>query len=150
MRTVIVHAVFIAIVLAAGLLAGAGAMPGAWYEGLQKPFLQPPPWVFGPVWTVLYILIAIAGARTWLRAPASGRMQAWFAQMILNYLWPHAFFGLQSAGLGLLVIVPLLGLILAFIFASRREDKVSAWLFLPYALWTGFATLLNAGIFLMN
>lgn len=150
MKKILIHAVFILAVLSAGILTGAGNMPGPWYATLEKPFFQPPSWLFAPVWTVLYVLIAVAGARTWLAAPASGRMQIWFAQMALNFLWSPAFFGQQSPGLGLFVILPLLALIIIFIAASRRPDPPAAWLFAPYALWTAFATLLNAAILLMN
>lgn len=150
MRKIVVHALFIVLVLAAGILTGVSNLPGPWYDGLNKPFFQPPSWLFSPVWTVLYILIAIAGARTWLAAPASGRMQIWFAQMALNFLWSPAFFGQESPVLGLVVIVPLLVLIVIFIAASWNRDRIAAWLFAPYVLWTSFATLLNASIFAMN
>lgn len=150
MKSIVVHIVFVTFVLVAGVLTGVSSPLGPWFDGLQKPFFQPPPWVFGPVWTILYILIGIAGARIWMRAPASGGMQAWFAQMVLNFLWSPAFFGLQSPGLGLMVIVPLLGLIVTFIVINRTRDRVSALLFAPYALWTAFATVLNASIVLMN
>ncbi|MET3587327.1 tryptophan-rich sensory protein [Pseudorhizobium tarimense] len=125
-------------------------MPGEWYQTLEKPSFQPPPWLFGPVWTTLYVLIAIAGARTWLAAPASGRMQVWFGQMALNFLWSPAFFGAESPVLGLVVIAPLLVAIILFIRMSWSPDRVSAWLFLPYLAWVGFATLLNLSIVLLN
>lgn len=150
MKTFIIYALFIAAVLTAGILTGVSNLPGPWYDSLQKPFFQPPPWIFSPVWTVLYVMIAVAGARTWLRAPASGRMQVWFVQMVLNLLWSPAFFGMQSPGFGLTIIIPLLAFILAFIAMSRAKDPVSAWLFAPYALWTAFASVLNASIFLLN
>jgi len=150
MKTFIIYALFIATVLAAGILTGVSNLPGPWYDGLQKPFFQPPPWIFSPVWTILYVMIAVAGARTWLRAPASGRMQLWFAQMVLNLLWSPAFFGMQSPGLGLAVILPLLVLILTFIATSRTKDRTSMWLFAPYALWVAFASVLNASIVLLN
>lgn len=150
MKTFIIYALFIATVLTAGILTGVNNLPGPWYDSLQKPFFQPPPWIFSPVWTVLYVMIAVAGARTWLRAPASGRMQVWFAQMVLNLLWSPAFFGMQSPGFGLTIIIPLLAFILAFIAMSRAKDPASAWLFAPYALWTAFASVLNASIFLLN
>lgn len=150
MKTFIIYALFVVAVLTAGILTGVNNLPGPWYDGLQKPFFQPPPWIFGPVWTVLYVMIGIAGARTWLQATASGSMQVWFAQMVLNLLWSPAFFGMQSPGFGLAVILPLLVLILTFIAMSLTKDRISAWLFLPYALWTTFACVLNASIFLLN
>ncbi|MCF6369321.1 TspO/MBR family protein [Rhizobium halophilum] len=150
MKRTLTYILFIVLVVGFGALSGISNMPGEWYQTLEKPFFQPPPWLFGPVWTTLYVLIAIAGAKTWLAAPASGRMQVWFAQMALNFLWSPAFFGAESSILGLIVIVPLLVAIILFIRMSWSPDRVSAWLFLPYLAWVGFATLLNLSIVLLN
>ncbi|WP_142593799.1 TspO/MBR family protein [Pseudorhizobium endolithicum] len=150
MKKALTYILFIAVIVGLGALSGVSNMPGDWYQSLEKPFFQPPSWVFGPVWTTLYVLIAIAGARTWLQAPASGRMQVWFMQMILNFLWSPAFFGYQSPILGLVVIIPMLVAILAFIRLSWNADRISAWLFLPYAAWVSFATALNLSIALLN
>ena len=150
MRKIVVHALFIVALLAAGFAIGAGNPPGPWFEGLSKPPFQPPAWLFAPVWSLLYVLIAVAGARTWLRGAASRRMWLWLAQMALNLLWSPAFFGQQSAGLGLAVIVPLLALIAIYIAVSWRSDRVAALLFVPYGLWVAFASLLNASILVLN
>lgn len=150
MKRALTYVLFIVLVVGFGALSGVSNMPGEWYQTLEKPFFQPPPWLFGPVWTTLYVLIAIAGARTWLTAPASGRMQVWFGQMALNFLWSPAFFGAESPILGLVVIAPLLLAIILFIRMSWSADRVSAWLFLPYLAWVGFATLLNLSIVLLN
>lgn len=150
MKTVLTYILFIAIVVGLGALSGVSNMPGEWYQTLEKPFFQPPPWIFAPVWTTLYVLIAIAGARTWLAAPASARMRVWFAQMILNLLWSPAFFGAESPILGLVVIIPMLVAILAFAWFSWNQDRISGWLFVPYIAWVGFATLLNLSIVVLN
>ena len=150
MKTVLTYALFIAFVVMAGLLSGLTNMPGEWYRTLEKPFFNPPSWVFGPVWTILYVLIGIAGARIWQLSPRSAAMQVWFAQFALNMLWSPAFFGMQSPALGLVVIFPLLASVLVFIAKARRIDPLSSWLFVPYAAWVGFATVLNATLFLMN
>jgi tryptophan-rich sensory protein len=150
MKRTIVHAIFILAVVTLGSLIGLLNIPGEWYQSLQKPFFNPPNWLFGPAWTVLYILIGIAGARTWLAARSSVLMNIWFGQMALNFLWSPAFFGLQSPILGLAVIVPLLIAILAFIRVSWPIDRIAAWLFVPYALWVAFATLLNLSIVILN
>lgn len=150
MKRAITYILFIVLVVGFGALSGVSNMPGEWYQSLEKPFFQPPAWLFGPVWTTLYVLIAIAGARTWIAAPASGRMQVWFMQMILNFLWSPAFFGAQSPILGLVVIVPMLVAIGAFIRLSWTRDRVSAWLFVPYLAWVSFATLLNLSIAILN
>ncbi len=150
MKKILTYVLFIVLVVGFGALSGVSNMPGEWYQSLEQPFFQPPSWVFGPVWTTLYVLIAIAGARTWLEAPASGRMQVWFAQMVLNFLWSPAFFGSESPILGLLVIIPLLVSIIVFVRLSWNRDRVSGWLFVPYIAWVGFATLLNLSIVVLN
>jgi benzodiazapine receptor len=150
MKKILIHVLFIAVVVGLGALIGVANIPGAWYQSLAKPPFNPPNWIFGPVWSALYVLIGIAGARTWLAHPASGRMQLWFGQMALNFLWTPAFFGAESTILGLIVIVPLLAAILVFIRASWHRDRISALLLMPYAVWVGFATLLNVSLFVLN
>lgn len=150
MRKIIIHVVFIAAVAGLGILSGFMNLPGEWYQSLQKPFFNPPAWVFAPAWTTLYVLIGIAGARAWIRAPASAAMQIWFAQLLLNLLWSPAFFGYHSPLAGLFVIIPMLLAILSFIATVRHIDRAAAWLFVPYALWVSFATILNLAIYLLN
>ncbi|RWX76755.1 tryptophan-rich sensory protein [Neorhizobium lilium] len=149
-RRILTHLVFIVGVVALGSLIGIFNIPGEWYQSLQKPPFNPPNWIFGPVWTALYVLIGMAGARTWITARTSARMTIWFVQMVLNFLWSPAFFGFEKPALGLVVIVPLLIAILAFIRASWPFDRIAAWLFVPYALWVAFATLLNTSIVVLN
>jgi benzodiazapine receptor len=141
---------FIALVLGGGSLLGASNVPGAWYEGLEKPFFNPPNWLFGPVWSVLYVLIAIAGWRIWRLPRTGGAMTAWWVQLGLNFLWSPVFFTLQNIGLALVVIVAMLIAILAFIVLARPHDRIAALLFVPYAAWVAFATLLNGAIFVLN
>ncbi|GEO83719.1 MULTISPECIES: TspO/MBR family protein [Alphaproteobacteria] len=150
MRKVVIYSVFIAGVVILGILSGVSNMPSTWYQSLEKPFFNPPPWVFAPVWTLLYVMIGIAGARVWLKAPASAAMQIWFAQIALNALWSSVFFGLEAPGLALLVIVGLLVTILGFLWKAGPIDRPARLLFTPYLAWVSFATLLNASIFLMN
>jgi benzodiazapine receptor len=143
-------ALFLLLVVGGGFLLGTLSRPGEWYQNLVKPPLNPPDWVFGPVWTVLYILIAIVGWRCWQAASTGRRMQLWWAQLVLNFLWPPLFFGLEQMALALVVILLLLVTILAFISASWRTDRLSALLFVPYALWVSFATYLNLSLLLLN
>jgi benzodiazapine receptor len=150
MRIILTYGLFIFAVVGAGLLSGLTNMPGEWYQTLEKPFFNPPPWIFGPVWTLLYVLIAIAGARIWLKAPRSAAMQLWFAQIALNMLWSPSFFGLENPGLALLVILMLLATIVVFMRKAEPIDRPSMLLFIPYLAWVSFATLLNASIFLLN
>ncbi|RZA05364.1 MAG: tryptophan-rich sensory protein, partial [Proteobacteria bacterium] len=77
-------AVFIVVVVGVGGLIGTQSVPGAWYQGLQKPPFNPPNWIFGPVWFTLYVLIAIAGWRTWVQDRAGTPMKLWFGQMLFN------------------------------------------------------------------
>jgi benzodiazapine receptor len=141
---------FVLLVVGGGLLIGAVTAQGAWYEALAKPAFNPPNWVFGPAWTVLYVLIAIAGWRIWQRDRSSTAMKLWGLQLALNFLWSPIFFAFQQVALALVVILALLATILAFIASAWNLDRVSAWLFAPYAAWVAFASLLNASIWTLN
>lgn len=141
---------FVVVVVGVGIAIGFTTAPGEWYAALEKPVFNPPSWVFGPVWTVLYVLIAISGWRIWMVAPRSGAMAAWVLQMVLNWLWSPVFFGAEMPWLALAIIVALLGTIAWFVTQARRLDRTAAWLFAPYAAWVAFATLLNGSIALMN
>ena len=150
MRHIPTYIVFVVVVVAIGALIGVGNIPGAWYQSLVKPPFNPPNWIFGPVWTTLYVMIGLAGARTWLSNGLRARSQLWIGQMVLNFLWSPVFFGLKNPVLALCIIVPMFALILAFITANRRRDRISMWLFVPYAAWVAFATLLNASVAYLN
>jgi benzodiazapine receptor len=143
-------AVFIVAVAGMGLLIGSLTAPGPWYEALRKPVFNPPGWVFGPVWAVLYVLIAVAGWRTFTRVPRSRLMGVWAAQLALNWLWTPVFFVAHQIWAALAVIVLLLLLILNFIAGNWRRDRPAAILFLPYAAWVGFAGLVNLSIAVLN
>jgi benzodiazapine receptor len=141
---------FIVLVLGIGLVLGGLTVPGGWYAELVKPTFNPPAWLFGPVWTVLYVLIAIAGWRTWRRDRAERAMQLWWAQILLNFLWTPIYFGMHQIGLALVLILLLLASIIAFVVAAWRPDRVSAWIFVLYAAWVAFASVLNASILMLN
>ncbi len=141
---------FVVLVLGGGTLLGASNIPGPWYRALEKPWFNPPDWLFGPAWSVLYILIAIAGWRTWQRGPTSRLMWIWWLQFGLNFAWSPVFFGAQQIALGLVVVLAMLAAILAFIALAWRRDRVSALLFVPYAAWVSFASLLNGSILWLN
>jgi tryptophan-rich sensory protein len=129
---------FFILTVGGGLAIGFLTAPGEWYGGLAKPAFNPPNWLFAPVWTVLYGLIAVAGWRIW------------WVQLGLNFLWSPTFFAAHRIGLALVVILLLLAAILAFIIMSWRQDRAAAWLFAPYAAWVAFASVLNAAIWLLN
>jgi benzodiazapine receptor len=141
---------FVLAVVLTGMLIGYATLPGEWYASLNKPWFTPPNWVFAPVWTVLYIVIAIAGWRCWVREKNSTAMKLWFVQMALNFLWSPVFFGARQPGLALVVVVAGLMAVLAFIAVAWNRDRLAALLFLPYAAWTVLATALTAGIVMMN
>lgn len=150
MKNALVYIIFIAVVVTIGALIGINNVPGEWYQALNKPWFNPPNSIFGPVWTTLYMLIAIAGARTWLQSRMGGRMQLWGSQMLLNFLWSPIFFGMESPAGALIIIIPMLICIVAFIVMTSTRDRISMWLFVPYAAWVSFATLLNASIVYLN
>lgn len=143
-------------VLAASLLGQLATFPNLvpWYAGLAKPSFNPPNWIFGPVWTALYALMAFAAWRI-LSLPGGtpGRRTAltfFFAQLALNVLWSWLFFGLNSPLAGLVNIVPQLLLILATIDRFRRLDTIAAYCLWPLAAWVAFATVLNLEIWRLN
>jgi translocator protein len=143
-------AALLAIVLTVGGSIGVNISPGQWYGQLNKPFFNPPNWLFAPVWAVLYIMIAVAGWRVMTANATGWPARLWFVQMLLNWAWTPVFFGLHQIWFGLAVIAALLAIIIAFIIVTHRSDCVSAWLFVPYAAWVGFATLLNLSIGILN
>ncbi|MGY2993993.1 translocator protein [Mesorhizobium sp. URHB0026] len=141
---------FLVLVLGGGLLIGFATLPGAWYASLAKPSFNPPNWVFAPAWTLLYVLIAVAGWRTWSRDPAGTGMKIWGAQLVLNFLWSPTFFGAKMMGTALVIIMLLLAVIVLFIASVWTRDRLACWLFVPYAAWVAFATLLNASLLWLN
>ncbi|MEQ1811560.1 MAG: TspO/MBR family protein [Terricaulis sp.] len=143
-------AVFIALVVLGGTAIGFLSLPGEWYAALEKPAFNPPNWIFAPVWTTLYVLIGIAGARTWSLGRTTAGMTLWWVQLALNWIWSPIFFVLHAPLVALAVVASMLIAIIAFIATSWRRDRISAMLFLPYAAWVSFASLLNAGIVVLN
>ncbi len=128
--------------------------PGSWYQGLEKPAFQPPDWVFGPVWTLLYILMGVSAYMVWEEVADKERVKwallVFGVQLGLNVLWSFAFFGMQSTELGFAVVALLWGAILVNIDEFKKVHK-NAWaLLIPYFLWVSFAAVLNFAIMLMN
>ncbi len=141
---------FLVLVLGGGLTIGYLTGPGDWYAQLSKPAFNPPGWVFGPVWTTLYILIAVAGWRVWRTNRAGLAMKLWWIQIALNFAWSPCFFSVHQLGLSFAVILLLLACIVAFIFVAWREDRSASYFFVPYAAWVAFAAALNGAIFVLN
>lgn len=132
---------------------GAQFTPGDWYAGLSKPAWTPPDWVFAPVWTLLYALMAIAAWLVWKQQgffSARVPLMLFMVQLLLNGLWSWLFFGLQRIGLGLVDIVLLWGVLGATVVVFWRHRPLAGGLLLPYWVWVSYAVTLNAGIWLMN
>ncbi len=140
--------VFIIVVEGVGMALGLSFPAGDWHAALQKPFFNPPNWIFGYVWPVLYLLVAIAGWRVFtLRIPGWG---LWLGQLVLNWAWTPVFFGLHQMFLGIWIILGAFLLSLAFIATTWNRDKIAAFCFVPYTAWLGFALALNVAIWWLN
>ena len=132
--------------------AGFGALfePGDWYAGLRKPDLTPPNWIFGPVWSLLFVCIGVAGALVWQRSRAVLPMALWGAQLMLNAAWSWLFFGLQRPDLAFAEIRVLWIAIAITIFVFWRVRPAAGALMVPYLLWVGIASWLNWEIWRLN
>ena len=144
----------ILIPLCVGFTSGfftAGNVSG-WYQTIQKPSWNPPSWIFGPVWTTLYALMAVAVWRIGVpRSAAQKRAVVLFVvQLLLNGIWSPAFFGLESPLLGLIIIVPMWIAIAMTLVAFWRLDRTAGLLMAPYLLWVSYATMLNGAIYALN
>jgi len=154
-RDFIIGAMALSAVIATSVLGQIATFPNLrpWYSGLAKPAFNPPNWIFGPVWTALYALMAFASWRI-LRLPSSGaRIRAlslYAAMLLLNAAWSWMFFAAHSPGLGLANILLQLALILATLGAFRRLDPLAGWALLPLAVWVAFASVLNLAIWRLN
>jgi benzodiazapine receptor len=157
---------FVALCLAVAAAGGAvtASSVGTWYAGLAKPSFNPPNWLFGPVWTALYLMMAVAGWRVWRKLRRSGGMgmppygaraargalAVWALQLALNLCWSYVFFGLRMIGGALAEIVVLLAAILVAAWLCWRVDRAAGMLFVPYIAWVAFAALLNAALWRLN
>ena len=123
-----------------------------WYVTLAKPVFNPPNWLFGPVWTLLYLLMGISLWLVWRSKSKFKSIAIWFfsIQLLLNILWSIIFFGLKSLLGALIEIILLWALIIITIILFHRISKTAAWILLPYILWVTFAAILNFSIWLLN
>jgi translocator protein len=143
---------WLAIVFAAAWVGGRVTDP-AWYQALQQPPWAPPAWLFGPVWTVLYLMMGTAAWLVWRRggfAAAAAALTLFLVQLALNAAWSWLFFGLHRPGLAFAEIVLLWMLIAATIVAFRRIHRTAAWLLAPYLLWVTYAAALNFSLWRLN
>jgi len=151
----------IRLVISLALCFGAAALGSwmtypniaSWFVGLNKPFFSPPNWLFAPVWTVLYAMMAIAFWRVWTLGRGTALEVAALAfaiQLVLNVAWSGAFFGLHMPWLALIDIIALILAIIATMGAFSRIDGLASWMLIPYLAWVSFASVLNAAIWWLN
>jgi len=137
----------------AGTVFTVNSIP-TWYMTLNKPPFSPPNWIFGPVWTLLYLMMGISFYLIWKQgwqSDSSKTARKYFlAQLALNFIWTPIFFGLKSPLIALVVIITMWVMILVTIKKFYPLSKWSAYLLIPYLLWVSFATLLNAAIVVLN
>ena len=125
----------------------------SWYMLLEKPSFTPPDWLFGPVWSTLYVLMGISlflVVRHAIKGSSIRAVQLFFLQLFLNLLWSIVFFGSHSIGGGLVVIITMWFLIVLTILKFAKISQTASLLLLPYLAWVTFATYLNLAIFMLN
>ncbi len=147
--------VLLALCLGVGGLGGAvtSTSVNGWYQTLSKPSFNPPDWLFAPVWTTLFVLMALAAALVWQNGRARERRAAmiWFlAQLAVNLAWPCLFFGLQAIGLAFACLILLWAFVAATALHFWAVDRRAGLLMIPYLGWVGFAGLLNFVIWRLN
>jgi benzodiazapine receptor len=144
---------FIGAAFVAGAIGSAATFENvrSWFPTLVKPSWNPPGWLFGPVWTTLYVLMGTAAWRVWRQGPAARTLvRGYFLHLLPNALWSILFFGLKQPAWALADIVVLWGLLVWLLVGFWRTDRLAAALWLPYLLWVSFATALNAAIVRLN
>ncbi len=137
----------------AGSQVSPGIAPADWYENLNKPVWNPPGWLFGPVWSILYTLMGIAAWLVWKEygfSGASAALGAFFVQLMLNGLWSQIFFGMQEPGWAFAEIILLLAAIVVTTILFFKKSRTAGWLMVPYIAWVSFASVLNGTIWVMN
>lgn len=134
-------------------LIGGLFAPGDWYASLRKPSWNPPGWVFGPVWTALYLMMAVGGWRVWTQggwAQQRGPLVLFLIQLGLNAVWTPLFFGWRQPGWAFAEILVLWLAIVLTVVAFFKTDKTAGWLLVPYLAWVSFASVLNGVLWRLN
>jgi benzodiazapine receptor len=148
-RSALYLAGFIVVTFCAPL-AGISSQPGAWYAALNKPWWNPPAWIFGPAWTTLYLAMATAAWLVWKRDGWRRPLLLYFIQLLLNAAWTPLFFGAHQLGWALVEIMTLWIAILLTLLDFRRVDKTASGLLVPYLAWVTFAATLNFALWRLN
>ena len=149
LRDIIGLAVWIVLSFCAAL-TGAFFPPDEWYAALQKPMWNPPAWIFGPVWTALYLMMAVAAWMVWRRHGWHRAIMIYLLQLLLNAAWTPVFFGLREPGWAFAVIIALWFAIWLTMRAFSHLNRTAAWLLAPYAAWVTFAAVLNFTLWRLN
>ncbi|KPQ00748.1 MAG: tryptophan-rich sensory protein TspO [Bacteroidetes bacterium HLUCCA01] len=150
--------IFVAFLLLPVLVGVTASMATAtsvttWYAGLEKPFFSPPNWLFGPVWTLLYVLMGVSSYLVFIRPASAERkigLDVYGVTLVLNFAWSFLFFYFRSPGIALVDIVILWFFILGMIIQFYRVRPVAGLLQIPYLLWVTFATMLNGAVWWLN
>lgn len=156
MKNFIVFLIFASICLGVGFLGSFFTTPAinGWYSELAKPSFNPPSWIFGPVWTLLYFLMAVSAFLVWRKWSKNHIVRCalilFFVHLIFNFLWSIIFFTWQSPGWALVDVLLLDAFIIAMIVVFYKVDKRASFLLFPYLAWVLFATVLNYYIFILN
>lgn len=130
--------------------AGAFTPPGGWYQTLNKPSWNPPPWIFGPVWTALYLMMAVAAWLVWRRVGQGYALRLYFVQLVLNAAWTPVFFGAHQLGAAFIAIICLWIAILLTLRAFGDVSRPAGLLLVPYLAWVSFASVLNFTLWRLN
>ena len=154
-KRTITYIVFILVCQMAGIIGSLFTAPAVkgWYTTINKSPLNPPSWVFAPVWTTLFVMMGISVSIIWLSEKNEGRSKAlkvFFIQLFLNTLWSIIFFGFKNPPLAFIEIIVLWFAILYTIILFRKIDRKASYLLIPYILWVSFASVLNLSIAILN
>ncbi len=151
-RNIVKFIVAISIPLLAGFIGSYFTMPAIpnWYADLVKPDLNPPNWIFAPVWTTLYILMGISFFLIWQKGKNCLPLSVFGIQMLLNTTWSIFFFGLQRLDIAFANILLLWVMIVLTMILFSRISKIAMYLLIPYILWVSFAGYLNLTIWMLN
>jgi tryptophan-rich sensory protein len=144
---------FLIITFSASLVGGLATInfKEPWYSLLNKPIFNPPDWVFGPVWTILYLMMTISIWLYWhSKNKEMNTVYIYFIHLVFNTTWSITFFVFHNMLLALVVLIILIAFIINLILSFRRVKKVSAYLMIPYLLWCCFALILNSSLIILN
>lgn len=152
MKKIKIYKLIVSIIVCqlAGVLGSLFTSVDSWYMNLIKPNFNPPNWIFGPVWIVLYFLMGISLYIIWNKKDSKIQLSLFWVQLVLNSLWSILFFGLKAPFLAFIEIIILWIAILITIISFYKKSKIAAYLLIPYIIWVSFATVLNFCLFYLN